>query len=223
MAKKHFTGKGKSKIHTSRGPACKKKCAYKTAAANKFTFQPQAAHHIIPVSAFIAYQDDEELESVASQISDVYRATDYCANQAANLINLPRKTTYSKQKKRKVWPAVWSLNLSAHNWDHPEYTKEVRRMLKAEIWSKFVKTDPPVTCPDEEATATAFKAIETYFRDQLTTIRPARPYGGTLPSIQAAENGQPDWWKAFSMAENVRQEPVFVFAAKSGVPEPLQR
>jgi hypothetical protein len=222
MAKKHFSGKGKNKIHTSRSPACGKRCAYKKAAPNKFAHQPQAAHHIIPVATFVDYQVEEDYEDVVSEITSVYRATDYCANRPKNLINLPRKTTYSKKRKTKAggWPAVWRLNLPCHNWDHYQYNEEVRQSLREKIWSKFLKKKPPVPCPDEEAVATSFDAIEDAFHTQLTVTCPSRNYGNTLLAIEAGEAKKPNWWHAFSMAMKVRDEPVFVFATESAVPIP---
>jgi hypothetical protein len=225
MAKKHFKGTGKCLIHTNRGPACGKSCAYKTAATNKFSHQPQAAHHIIPVATLIDYQVEEDYEDVVSEITDVYKATDYCANQSVNLINLPRKTTYSSRRKVKgTWPAVWALDLPCHNWDHYEYNEEVRRQLRKKIWGKFVKKKPPVPCPDEKAVAISFSQIEKAFRKQLETTCPKRPFGGTLQAIEAGEAKKANWWHAFSMAMTVRDEPVFVFSSESKVPIPaLQR
>jgi hypothetical protein len=222
MAKKHFTGKGKSKIHTSRGPACPKGCAYKKAGANKFSHQPQAAHHIIPVATFIDYQVEEKYDGVKAEITEVYKATDYCANHDKNVINLPRKTTYTtKKKKAGVWPAVWSLNLPCHNWDHYQYNEEVRRLLRIKIWNKFLKKNPPVPCPDEEAVATSFTEIEEHFTNQLKVDCPTRGYGSTLSAIEAGEAKKANWWHAFSMALTVRDEPVFVFATESVVPIPV--
>ena len=173
----------------------------------------------------IRYQTDETYEDVVSEITAVYRDTDYCANQPENIINMPRKTTYSKKRKKKgVWPPVWSLNLPCHNWDHPQYNEEVRQKLEAKIWSKFIKKKPPVPCPDKKATKIAFGQIETAMRKQLEKTCPTRGYGSTLNAIQAGEAKKPHWWHSFSMAMTVRDEPVFVFATESAVPIPnLQR
>ena len=222
--KKHFSGLGINKIHTNRGPQCKKgsACAYKKAHP-KLAYEPWAAHHIIPVATFIDYQVEKEFKAVVSKITGVYRDTDYCANRKKNLINLPRKTTYSKRAKKKTetnWPPVWSLNLPCHNWDHYTYNEEVREQLRDKIWRKFQPSDPPVPHPDDEAVVTSFDQIENDFHTQLTVTCPSRPYGSTLQAIDAGENKKPNWWHAFSMAMTVRDEPVFVFAKTSRVPVP---
>jgi hypothetical protein len=217
MAKPHFKRTETCKIHTMRG------CGYKTAAPSIAPHKPEAAHHIIPVATFEDYTLEEKYEKVIEEITEVYKATDYCANRKKNIINLPKKPTYSSQQKTAAgWPAVWTLNLPAHDWDHPQYNEEVREQLRLEIWDKFLPKEPPVDCPDEAAVATSFDTIETNMHTQLTVTCPSRS-GSTLLAIKSGEVGGPQWWYSFSMAMKVRDEPVFVFAAKSAVPVPLLR
>jgi hypothetical protein len=233
VAKKHFTGRGNCKIHTTRStPSCKEfGCKSYDKVGTTTGYKPEAAHHIIPISALIAYQVEDPYKSVLTEIKEVYRNTRYCANQENNITWLPKKKTYLKGKPRNdVYPAVWGLNRPCHDWGHPSYTEEVKGMLRKQIWDKFANPKTKENCPGPDDVATAFKNVENDCRKLLEPgsdeCRATRRGDGTLDSM-TERNGEliPEWWFNFSMARDakVSAEPAFSFGKSAKIPRALLR
>ena len=226
---KHFYGTGECKIHTARStPSCVQfpGCNYQTV-GGKIAHDPQASHHVIPVSALVAYRTEKKYKGTVREINTVYHDTKYCSNQANNVIWLPKKATYAKHKKTAagVWPAAWSMNRPCHDWGHPDYTEEVKEQLRKRIWDKF--TDPTEPCPDPTTIEIAFKDVEDSFRKKLDESNPKsrglRRFNGTLGAVTNV--GQPEWWFVFSMAQDskVSATPAFSFGRSAKIPVALLR
>jgi hypothetical protein len=222
--KKHFKGTGKCLIHTSREGTCGQgdTCNYventpPEPALPPFPEKPRGAHHVLCVSALIAYQDMYK-GNVLKAITDIYRATKWCVNQAPNMKWLPLKGTYTKKngtwvytkigaQKVKERGPVWKLNLPCHDWDHnckDGWTDEVIKTLKARIWDNI--EDPPAEeCFDAERIKAEFDALQTEMKSALVA-RGSRPAGsgvGTRAAIDAQDNkDEGTWWLPFSMAED---------------------
>jgi hypothetical protein len=208
--KKHFKGTSGCLIHTSREGKCSQApCKYEknTPGEPPYPMKPRGSHHVLCVSALIAYQAMYK-GKVAKAITDIYRATKWCVNQKANMKWLPLKGTYTK-KKNGTWTEVrrgvkkhgpiWDLGLPCHDWDHnckDGWTDEVVKTLKARIWDN-IEDPPEEECFDAKRIQAEFDALQTEMKNVLV----AR---GKRPGTRAAIEGQdkPEWWLSFSMAED---------------------
>lgn len=233
--KKHFLGVGDEKIHTAREGTCSKgSCNYRDNAGAQPAEQPQQAHHIIPVSATIAYKamkDDFKSPDVVF-IDAVYKNTDWCVNQSPNMKWLPIKGAYTKRKNNivgsKVAPRgdapVWGLNAPCHDWDHncgDGYTDEARDVLKSKIWDSLKKARLLKLCPEDQDITASFDKAENSLKRRLSGR--GRREGGTKSAIR--KEGKGTWWLPFSMAKSgvARQRVVRSFGRGAERPKGTKR
>jgi hypothetical protein len=214
--KKHFLGVGDEKIHTAREGTCRKgSCNYRDNAGTKPRDQPQQAHHVIPVSATIAYKalKDAFQSADVEFIDAVYKNTDWCVNQGHNMRWLPIKGAYTKRTNNKVKnnvvgtkvlprgdADVWSLNAPCHDWDHncgDGYTDEAQKTLKAKIWDSLRTARLRKLCPEKQDITANFDKAEDSLKRKLSAR--GRREGGTKAAI--AKEGKGTWWLPFSMAK----------------------
>ncbi len=208
--KKHFTGVGKEKIHTSREGTCEAfgSCNYQnnTPAAPGVP-QPRQSHHIVCVSPTVRYKSIAGYKGYVQTIDAVYKNTKWCVNQSPNLKWLPLKGTYSKVKNNikngKRAPRgeadVWALDLPCHDWDHnctDGYTDEVLAGFK-QIWDAICDAKDDGECPEEESATADFQSLQNKMKQRLGAR--GKRQGGTRKAIRA-EGGR-HWWVAFSMAK----------------------
>jgi hypothetical protein len=224
--KKHFTGVGAEKIHTSReGKCAKAPCVYRdnTPAAPEVP-EPRQSHHAVPVSTTIGYKTDKDFRGYVLTIDAVYKKTEWCVNQKPNMKWLPLKGTYSKVKNNMVagkraargQAPVWTMNLPCHDWDHncnDGYTDEVEAALKEQVWNELKRLKSTGGCPDDLDMVAALQAVETQFQTAL--VERGQRESGTKAAI--GKMGKGNWWLPFSMAKTKTARDRVVRAFGGGV------
>lgn len=215
MKKRHFTGKGKQKIHTARHGTCSAGskgggCNYRNNVEEDATvLEPRFAHHILPVTTTIAYQGDGAYQAARKAIDAVYRKTKWCVNAKANLKWLPNKTTYMKPGNNLLggkpldWgeAPVWSMDRPCHDWDHLSkngYNDEVVTAFKAEIWDAIAGAADAGACPDDLEVVAEIEALVARFESALLARGLRR--GGTKSAVLKMRERKSHWWLPFSMA-----------------------
>ncbi len=213
----HFTGEGDCLIHTSKTGTCQrmakkggcdygKNCApeakelvkWETTASpwqNADGENEWEAHHIVCVEAVIRYH--VAYASVETEIDAVYRKTEWCINQKPNLIPLPLKMVYERYEPSRT------LNRPCHNWDHNVaggYRDEVAETLGLRIWSKIKELGEAACRMERDGVATELEHISADFRGKLRD-RGKRGVG-TIAADEAEREDVPNWWYAFSMAQD---------------------
>jgi len=202
----HFNGSTSGvKIHTTKGGTCGKGsgCDYRTNTPPL----PNAgtswdAHHILCFQSVNAYGGLDDFIAVVDEINDSYKLTDWCLNQAPNMIALPLKKTY-----REI-AACRSLNLPCHDRDHrctDGYLAEVTKAFIADIWNPIrdqvanaAKNNTHFTPSDVLG---EIQNLEADFRRKLES-RGSRPPGTQVGfSLQGSLTNY--WWLPFSMAKTV--------------------
>jgi hypothetical protein len=170
----HFDGNTPNcKIHTTRGGSCSKKpCGYQENAkkapnAAAHNHSPWEAHHILPVESINAYGSIKPYKNYTTEIDATYRRTDWCINQAPNLIPLPLRATYKYAASR-------NLDLPCHRMHHrcgSGYNEEVIELLKSMVWKRIkdaVDNSPPGSAHySEKAVVTAFQNLENHMRSEI--------------------------------------------------------
>lgn len=201
----HFNGSTPgSKIHTMKAGTCGKGsgCGYRantTPLPNGW--EPWEAHHILCFESVNAYGGQPQFQAVLSEIDDCYKLTDWCLNQAPNMIALPLKQAY------RAVAACRGLNLPAHDVDHNckgGYREEVTKAFITDIWEPIKDAVDNAAANNTHFTPAdvlaEIQSLENDFRTKLLS-RGTRS-GGT----QNAWNNQGSltnfWWLAFSMAKN---------------------
>jgi hypothetical protein len=212
--KKHFTGTGKQKIHTSRDGSCDAfgNCDYKANTPAADVPYPRQSHHVVCVSSTIRYKQDKDFVGYVPTIDAVYKNTTWCVNQSGNMKWLPLKGTYTRTKNNVAMRAgarvrvprpeasVWNLDLPCHDWDHnctDGYTDEVEDELKKNVWNRLKQAKKMGQCPETTSAEAALKQLESKFKSRLAGR--GRRQGGTRSAIK--KEGQGTWWLPFSMAK----------------------
>jgi hypothetical protein len=207
----HFFAGKDCKIHTYRSGDCPQgSCNHRTAVPKPFPWIPDEAHHILCVSATIAYKGlrPYKSEPLLGSINGAYFNTAWCVNKAPNMIWLPLKNTYSVNGAAGTNSPVWGLDLPCHNQDHncaEGYTDEVIDKMKGDVWDRIKakqELEPP-ECMTEAEMQVAFSGVQSHFRSEL--IRRGLRNGGTRAARQgeAATPQMSHWWLPFSMAKDV--------------------
>lgn len=206
----HFRIHPKCLIHVSSAGTCAKgSCDYRANTEQKRTglqtkYHPYEAHHLICISAAVAYLDYYD-SSVVSQIRLIYYGTEWCINQAANMMWLPLKKTYHNGGEVDPGHEVWTLALPCHNWDHNcigGYTDDVINELKRRIWDAIRDGRPDGTCFTEAHGKAEFAAIASDMQIVLK-LRGSKRNGGTSRAIKMKGDRAPYWWLPFSMARTM--------------------
>lgn len=168
--------------------------------------EPWEAHHVVCLSSTVWYLEFYP-DDVIEDIRNIYRGTNWCVNNQANMKWLPLKATYTNAEANKR--AVWGLDLPCHNWDHNcigGWTDEVTLALKRRIWDMVRNKKPDGTCFTQADAEAEFPAIVTDLQARLAG-RGTRK-GGTAAAHEASEKEDPGqrpdrWWLPFSMATDL--------------------
>ncbi len=173
-----------------------------------------AVHHILPVSAVVAfmkvYKDkDAELDNIAS----VYAQMEWCINTTDNLMWLPYFPAYQRHLNDGK-PSSAPSSMAAHNFDHnPHYNDLVIDKLKP-FWREIAAQKPTDDCEKAKEIVKTLNAEIPIRKTNLST-RPTQPIldrahalkvEGKRVSDMEKDTALRDWWLTFSMAPESAKE-----------------
>jgi hypothetical protein len=208
---KHFFPGGGCKIHTYREGGCygDKKCDHRSS-AKPWKWLPDEAHHVLCVSSTVAYKNRDEYKDadLRATIDAAYWHTEWCVNEAGNIVWLPLKATYGGNSAGDPKAAVWGLDLPCHNQDHNcamGYTDEVIAAMKGRVWDQIdaMRRKKPPQCPTEKFMQQQFQSVITKMKDEITRRGTRAVQGGAGTRAARKAQGTEHWWLPFSMAKDV--------------------
>ncbi|WPB76673.1 hypothetical protein KYC5002_47755 [Archangium violaceum] len=204
-----------SKIHTTKGggpcphakanrpPGGRANCNYRKISGG-LAYSPWEAHHVLCVEAINRYGEIRTYKAYVIKIEKCYLMTDWCINQKANMLAMPRKSTYLKKKNH---PSVLSLNIPCHDWDHnciDGYFDEVVEALDEKIWAPIKKAVDKAKADKKHfnkyAVQQELEDLEKEFQEKLA--KRGKRKGGTDKGWENKHSNKKHWWLPFSMAKD---------------------